>query len=38
MNHRRLWSEAQVKSAVLVEALPYIQRWTGKTVVIKVGG
>ena len=36
--HRRLWSEAQVKSAVLVEALPYIQRWTGKTVVIKVGG
>jgi acetylglutamate kinase len=36
--HRRLWSEAQAKSAVLVEALPYIQRWTGKTVVIKVGG
>lgn len=34
----RLWSEAQAKSAVLVEALPYIQRWTGKTVVIKVGG
>jgi acetylglutamate kinase len=36
--HRRLWSEAQAKSAVLVEALPYIQQWTGKTVVIKVGG
>lgn len=34
----RTWSEAQRKSAVLVEALPYIQRWTGKTVVIKVGG
>ncbi len=34
----RTWSEAQRKSAVLVEALPYIQRWTSKTVVIKVGG
>lgn len=34
----RTWSEAQAKSAVLVEALPYIQKWTGKTVVIKVGG
>lgn len=38
MKHRRLWSEAQTKSAVLIEALPYIQRWTGKTIVIKVGG
>lgn len=34
----RTWSDAQRKSAVLVEALPYIQRWSGKTVVIKVGG
>lgn len=34
----RSWLEAQVKSGVLVEALPYIQRWAGKTVVIKVGG
>lgn len=34
----RTWSEAQAKSAVLVEALPYIQKWTGRTVVIKVGG
>lgn len=31
-------SEALEKSAILVEALPYIQRWSGKTVVIKVGG
>lgn len=38
MTPRRLWSEAQAKSAVLVEALPYIQKWTGKIVVIKVGG
>lgn len=30
--------EAQTKSKILVEALPYIQRWWGKTVVIKVGG
>ncbi|HEX2054076.1 MAG TPA: acetylglutamate kinase [Actinomycetota bacterium] len=34
----RSWSEAQKKSAVLVEALPYIQKWSGKNVVIKVGG
>lgn len=31
-------SVAQSKSAILIEALPYIQRWSGKTVVIKVGG
>lgn len=31
-------SLAQSKSAILIEALPYIQRWSGKTVVIKVGG
>ncbi|MEX2587058.1 MAG: acetylglutamate kinase [Actinomycetota bacterium] len=30
--------EAQIKSKILVEALPYIQRWWGKTVVVKVGG
>lgn len=30
--------DAQSKSKILVEALPYIQRWWGKTVVIKVGG
>lgn len=30
--------EAQTKSKILVEALPYIQKWWGKTVVIKVGG
>lgn len=30
--------EAQSKAAVLVEALPYIRRWSGKTVVVKVGG
>lgn len=30
--------DAQEKSKILVEALPYIQRWWGKTVVIKVGG
>lgn len=29
---------AQEKAAILVEALPYIRRWSGKTVVIKVGG
>ncbi|MDQ4148666.1 MAG: acetylglutamate kinase [Actinomycetota bacterium] len=26
------------RAAVLVEALPYIRRWSGKTVVVKVGG
>ena len=29
---------AREKAAVLVEALPYIRRWSGKTVVVKVGG
>lgn len=33
-----MMSSAQSKSAILIEALPYIQRWSGKTVVIKVGG
>lgn len=28
----------QEKATILVEALPYIRRWSGKTVVIKVGG
>jgi acetylglutamate kinase len=31
-------TEAQNKADILVEALPYIRRWWGKTVVIKVGG
>ena len=31
-------AEAVEKSAILVEALPYIQRWAGKIVAIKVGG
>lgn len=31
-------SEAQFKSEILVEALPYIQQWSGKNVVVKVGG
>jgi len=31
-------TEAHEKSAILVEALPYIQKWSGKIVVIKVGG
>jgi acetylglutamate kinase len=31
-------SEASTKASILVEALPYIRRWAGKTVVIKVGG
>lgn len=31
-------TEAEYKSAILVEALPYIQKWTGKIVVIKAGG
>ena len=26
------------RSTVLVEALPYIQKWYGKTIVIKYGG
>jgi len=26
------------KAHILVEALPYIRKWWGKTVVIKVGG
>lgn len=30
--------EAQSKAAVLNEALPYIRRWSGKTVVMKIGG
>lgn len=30
--------DAQSKAAVLIEALPYIRRWSGKTVVVKVGG
>lgn len=30
--------DAQAKAAVLIEALPYIRRWSGKTVVVKVGG
>ncbi|MGH2812077.1 MAG: acetylglutamate kinase [Actinomycetota bacterium] len=30
--------EAQAKARVLAEALPYIRRWAGKTVVVKVGG
>ena len=29
---------ADQKSAVLIEALPYIQRFHGKTIVIKYGG
>ncbi|MGQ0678509.1 MAG: acetylglutamate kinase [Actinomycetota bacterium] len=29
---------AHSKSAILLEALPYIQRWSGKAVVVKVGG
>ena len=31
-------SEALQKSSILVEALPYIQRWSDKIVVIKAGG
>ncbi len=30
--------EAQGKAGVLVEALPYIRKWSGKRVVVKVGG
>jgi acetylglutamate kinase len=29
---------AAAKAGVLTEALPYIQRWAGKTVVVKIGG
>ena len=29
---------AAARAGVLTEALPYIQRWAGKTVVVKVGG
>ena len=29
---------AQAKAAVLTEALPYIQKYTGKTIVVKYGG
>ena len=29
---------AQQKAAILIEALPYIQRFRGKTIVIKYGG
>ena len=37
--HRgRRMHEAQAKAAVLIEALPYIQRFRGKPVVIKFGG
>ena len=31
-------SDARHKAAVLAEALPYIQRFHGKTIVIKYGG
>lgn len=31
-------AQAQLKSEILVEALPYIQQWSGKIVVIKAGG
>lgn len=30
--------DATLKAGILKEALPYIRRWSGKTVVIKVGG
>ncbi|MEO7804721.1 MAG: acetylglutamate kinase [Actinomycetota bacterium] len=30
--------EASQKAAVLIEALPYIRRWAGKTIVVKFGG
>lgn len=30
--------EAQAKARILTEALPYIRRWSGKTMVIKIGG
>ncbi|MGH2773084.1 MAG: acetylglutamate kinase [Actinomycetota bacterium] len=31
-------TDPAAKASVLIEALPYIRRWSGKTVVIKVGG
>ncbi|MCP4042994.1 MAG: acetylglutamate kinase, partial [Gammaproteobacteria bacterium] len=31
-------SEAMNIASVLAEALPYIQRFTGKTIVVKYGG
>lgn len=30
--------DAQAKARVLTEALPYIRRWAGRTVLVKVGG
>ena len=30
--------DAEVKASVLVEALPYIQDYSGQTVVVKYGG
>src|SRR5919106_3966266 len=30
--------EAQAKARILTEALPYIRRWSGRTMVIKIGG
>ena len=30
--------EARDRAATLVEALPYIQQFTGKTIVVKYGG
>lgn len=31
-------NDAEAKAQILTEALPYIRKWSGKTVVIKVGG
>lgn len=31
-------TEAQEKASILAEALPYIRRFNGKTIVIKYGG
>jgi len=33
-----LQGPAEIKATTLMEALPYIRRWAGKTMVIKVGG
>ena len=33
-----MYEEAKMKAAILVEALPYIQRFQGKVVVVKYGG
>ena len=30
--------QAKTTASVLIEALPYIQRYSGKTIVIKYGG